>query len=148
MATINVNSIATWLRHSAMGRVILDEAMERECGQCVRIRDRQHDCQECDEQRRVLVVCGVTAEGRAWLDVYGDKRLSVLVRQVTTNGDELAAEERLERSLPLSYKELFWPVNLRATATVLARTEADESAARAMLACIREVQEAGKILAK
>lgn len=137
--TFDQRKIFAWLRDTNAGCHFLEGMQESQCRNCERLRDQDVECHNCDGRQRVLVVCGVTPEGKAWLEVYGDARVTVRVQQQLTTDAvcEIDAERLLEMKLPWSFAALRLPGNLKAMHTILPRTPQDEAVAQATLECVK-----------
>jgi len=130
-----------WIRGTDAGAHFLQGLRESQCHNCNRLREQGVECCECDKRQKVLVVCGVTPEGKAWVEVYCDDRVDAHVCQVLTvpAAGEIAAEELAELRMPRAYAELYLPVRRRKTHTLLPRTPQDEAALQAELTCLKEL---------
>jgi hypothetical protein len=105
------------------------------------VRAAEVKCIECGRRPAVLVVCGVTPDGKAWFEVYAEYKVHVVVRQqlTTPTEGETLAEELLTLRLPWSCAELYTPDNLRATHTILPRLAVDELTTETVKGLIKEI---------
>jgi hypothetical protein len=139
---VKVENIAAWLRSSTVGRKTLEEAVGKACLNCERVRDLETRCMECGKRQRVLVVCGMTDDGRPWVNVYCGERVDAMICQQVTvcPSNESLAEELMELRLPLAYRELYVPIRLKRQHVIERRTVAELWNSRVAVELIRGVQ--------
>ena len=93
----------------------------------------------------VLVV--LNADG--YVEVYAERHIDVHIatRPDTTSAEgEQLADEYMELCLPTRYREIYWPINLRATEMIRTITPEDIAWHEWQLEMLQSISNAGRIL--
>ncbi|WP_425400363.1 hypothetical protein [Aeoliella sp.] len=85
-------------------------------------------CTKPKSREKALILIRHEQSGRPYIEVYGESTLDcriVTVPHVDTTRGEIVAEELVEHSLPVIYRDLLWPGKLRAQGVVALQRPSD-----------------------
>lgn len=137
--------LTTWLQQTDEGRGILAEIQGDHPREWLETTTPgQAMVRACAERyvprEAVLIVCG--KDRRTWIEVYARREISFHFADILITDHRVDAERLMEMRLPHRYKELYYPVNLRATHVPQPMTPREAVDGYFDLRCLLAVQEA------